>query len=64
MSNSQFNLNTLKGRMAEQLQKWETECCDYNEMLKELANQQISFDLDDGVNVNYEKFKGIVADIK
>ncbi len=64
MSNNQFNLNTLKGRMAEQLHKWETECRDYNEMLKELANQQISFDLDDGVNVNYEKFKGIVADIK
>jgi hypothetical protein len=33
----------------EQLQKWETECRDYNKMLKEPANQQISFDLDDGI---------------
>ena len=34
-----------------------------NEVLKELANQQISFDLDDGVSVNYAKFEGAVATI-
>ena len=33
------------------------------EVLKELANQQISFDLDDGVSVNYAKFEGAVATI-
>ena len=40
---------------------WELECRDYNEVLKELANQQIEFDLDDGVDANYAKFEGAVA---
>jgi len=26
-----------------------------------MADQQIEIDLDDGVKVNYEKFKGLVA---
>ncbi|MDM1514645.1 hypothetical protein HX055_18180, partial [Myroides odoratimimus] len=47
----------------EQLRNWELECRDYNEVLKTLANQQIEFDLDDGVSVNYEKFAGAVAKI-
>ena len=40
---------------------WELECRDYNEVLKELANQQIEFDLDDGVDANYAKFEGAIA---
>ena len=47
----------------EQLRNWEIECHDYNEVLKALANQQIEFDLDDGVSVNYAKFAGAVAKI-
>lgn len=55
------NLNKEELKQLEQLQNWELECRDYNEVLKELANQQIEFDLDDGVTVNYEKFEGAVA---
>ena len=47
----------------EELQNWEIECRDFNELLKEPANQQIEFDLDDGVDVNSAKFEGAVANI-
>src|SRR5699024_12793955 len=33
----------------------------YDEKLHHLADQQIDIDLDDGVEVNYDKFKGLVA---
>lgn len=35
----------------------------YDELLHHMADQQIEIDLDDGVKVNYEKFKGLVAKI-
>lgn len=37
---------------------------EYDEKIAHIANQRISIDLDDGVNVNYEKFKDILAKIK
>lgn len=55
------NLNKHEMKRLEQFRNWELECRDYNEVLKELANQQIEFDLDDGVTVNYAKFEGAVA---
>lgn len=35
----------------------------YDEKLHHMADMQIEIDLDDGVKVNYEKFKGLVAKI-
>lgn len=35
----------------------------YDELLHHMADMQIEIDLDDGVKVNYEKFKGLVAKI-
>jgi type II restriction/modification system DNA methylase subunit YeeA len=35
----------------------------YDELLHHMADMQIEIDLDDGVAVNYEKFKGLVAKI-
>ncbi|MFJ7848156.1 BREX-1 system adenine-specific DNA-methyltransferase PglX [Peribacillus sp. NPDC097224] len=35
----------------------------YDELLHHMADMQIDIDLDDGVQVNYEKFKGLVAKI-
>lgn len=58
---SEGSLDRQEIKELEMLQNWELECRNYNEILKELANQQIAFDLDDGVSVNYEKFKGAVA---
>ena len=57
------NLSKQEIKRLEQLRNWELECRDYNEVLKELANQQIEFDLDDGVDTNYAKFEGAVAKI-
>lgn len=39
------------------------ECLDYEARLHNIANQQISFDLDDGVKVNYAKFGDVLATI-
>jgi hypothetical protein len=39
------------------------ECLDYEERLHHAANQQIAFDLDDGVKVNYAKFGDVLAAI-
>ena len=40
------------------------ECRAYDLILKNVADKQIEFDLDDGVKVNYEKFDDVVAKIK
>ena len=37
---------------------------EYDEKIAHIANQWISIDLDDGVKVNYEKFRDILAKIK
>lgn len=37
---------------------------EYDEKIAYIANQRINIDLDDGVKVNYEKFKEILAKIK
>lgn len=63
LTENESNLSKLEIKRLEQLRNWELECRDYNEVLKGLANQQIEFDLDDGVSVNYKKFDGAVAKI-
>lgn len=63
LSENESNLSKSEMKRLEQLRNWEIECRDYNEVLKALANQQIEFDLDDGVSVNYAKFAGAVAKI-
>ena len=35
------------------------ECREYDQVVAHLANEKISIDLDDGVNVNYAKFQEI-----
>lgn len=40
------------------------ECRDFDDRLKALANQQITFDLDDGVTENYKLFAGVVGELK
>jgi type II restriction/modification system DNA methylase subunit YeeA len=45
------------------LDKKVEELKEYDELLHHMADMQIEIDLDDGVVVNYEKFKGLVAKI-
>ncbi len=53
-----------QGRTIDKLRKALADCLEYDKILKPLADQQITFDLDDGVTVNYEKFKGAVASLR
>lgn len=57
-------LSTAQRKTAELLEKELAECREYHERLHYVADQQISFDLDDGVVVNYAKFGDILAKIK
>lgn len=61
---NEANLSREDLKLLELLRKWEIECRDYNEVLKELAYKEIEFDLDDGVTQNYKLFEGAVAIIK
>ncbi|MFB9056533.1 BREX-1 system adenine-specific DNA-methyltransferase PglX [Mariniflexile ostreae] len=61
---NESNLSTQEAKRLDQLRKDITECEIYDLELKDVADNQIEFDLDDGVTVNYEKFKTVVAKIK
>lgn len=64
LENNEANLNTQDRKKLEQLRKNLQECYDYEAELKTVADNQITFDLDDGVTVNYKKFETIIAKIK
>lgn len=64
LQSNESSLNTAERRLLEKLQKDLAECRAYDLELKEVADTQIEFDLDDGVAVNYELFKKVVAPIK
>lgn len=51
-------------REIDKLNKAIIDCKDYDKILKPLSDLQITFDLDDGVTVNYAKFSGAVAPLK
>jgi hypothetical protein len=61
---NESNLNTQEAKKLERIRKDLAECEAYDLELKNVADQQIKFDLDDGVTVNYELFKSVVAQIK
>ncbi|MGE4333542.1 MAG: BREX-1 system adenine-specific DNA-methyltransferase PglX [Macellibacteroides sp.] len=64
LQSNEASLNTAERRLLEKLQKDLAECRAYDLELKEVADAQIEFDLDDGVAVNYELFKKVVTPIK
>ena len=57
-------LSTKETKQLQALQKQLDECREYHERLQVVAEQAISFDLDDGVVVNYAKFGDILQKIK
>ena len=57
-------LSTAKRRSLDRLVKELEECREYHDRLHLVADQQIAFDLDDGVVVNYAKFGDVLAKIK
>jgi len=64
LEKKEANLNTQEVKKLEQLRKNRDECEEYETELKTVADNQITFDLDDGVSVNYKKFETVVAKIK
>jgi len=51
-------------RLLDRLQKNLSDCESYDLVLKDVADKQITFDLDDGVTKNYELFEGVVGKVK
>ena len=58
------SLSTIERRNLDKMQKALDECLEYEEVLHDVADHQIRFDLDDGVVVNYAKFRDVLAKIK
>lgn len=63
---SSSSLDRDEQRQLDYYRKALDECEEYNNYLKDIADQQIEIeiDLDDGVAVNYPKFEPVVAKIK
>ena len=64
LENRASALSTSENRKLQNYQKALEECREYHERLQVVAEQAISFDLDDGVVVNYAKFGDVLAKIK
>lgn len=64
MHANEANLTKQELKLYENLAKQISELKEYEQVLKNVANQPNTFDLDDGVSVNYAKFEGVVAVIK
>jgi type II restriction/modification system DNA methylase subunit YeeA len=58
------SLSTAEAKQLDKLRSDLSECEQYDMALKNVADQQIKFDLDDGVAKNYELFETVVAKIK
>jgi hypothetical protein len=58
------SLSTAEAKQLDKLRADLLECEQYDMTLKNIADQQIKFDLDDGVAKNYELFESVVAKIK
>ncbi len=58
------NLNARERKELDNISKQIHECREYHDRLHVIADEQIAFDLDDGVVVNYAKFGDVLSKIK
>lgn len=58
------NLNTRERKQLDSITRQLAECSEYHDRLHTVADEQIAFDLDDGVVVNYAKFGDVLAKLK
>ena len=58
------NLTNIERKQLDSIIKQINECREYHDRLHVVADQQIAFDLDDGVVVNYAKFGDVLSKIK
>ena len=64
METNAANLNSQERKQLDNIVKQIGECREYHDRLHVIADEQIGFDLDDGVVVNYAKFGEVLAKIK
>jgi hypothetical protein len=64
MQKNAASFSKIELKKLELFRKQLADCEEYDLLLKDIADQQITLDLDDGVTKNYAKFNGVVADIK
>lgn len=64
MESRAASLTTQERRQLQNLQKDVEECMEYHERLHAVADEQIDFDLDDGVVVNHAKFGDVVRKLR
>jgi len=60
---NEASLNSTEARKLDRFRSNLLECRDYDLLLKDVADRQIEFDLDDGVVENYQLFEGVVSKI-
>ena len=58
------NLNARERKQLDSITRQIAECREYHDRLHTVADEQIAFDLDDGVVVNYGKFGDVLRSIK
>ena len=58
------NLNARERKQLDNVMRQIAECREYHDRLHTVADEQIAFDLDDGVVVNYGKFGDVLRSIK
>ncbi len=64
METNAANLNSQERKQLDNIVKQIEECREYHDRLHVVADEQIGFDLDDGVVVNYAKFGDVLSKIK
>ena len=64
METNAANLNSQERKQFDNIVKQIQECREYHDRLHVVADEQIGFDLDDGVVVNYAKFGDVLSKIK
>ena len=64
MEENAANLSTAERKKLDSIRKQIDECREYHDRLHVVADEQIAFDLDDGVVVNYAKFGNVLSKLK
>lgn len=64
METNAANLNARERKQLDCITRQIAECREYHDRLHTVADEQIAFDLDDGVVVNYAKFGDVLAKLK
>jgi len=64
METNAANLNARERKQLDSITRQIAECREYHDRLHTVADEQIAFDLDDGVVVNYGKFGDVLAKLK